>query len=465
MSDVLENLNDIQGNILAGFNCDFQTFVGFSAKEHEIMAATCQWLSGLSQDVSSVADVLAMRPLIRDATKNKDMTFLCVSISKRLLSETQPDVFIRDNAFNNGMIKRAPSVLGDRTNPDEWHAGGYDNSIDVFLIIAGNHRRGVIDKVKELTHDAEAIGLKRSYLEVGEKIGGLEHFGFQDGVSQPKVMDFDEGGDVGAGNFVFGYPKKAGASNFSPVIDARGVTVNGSLMVFRRLRQHVLVFRRFCELEAKRITGEGLEIDSAQLASLVVGRWPSGAQVRQDLHADPNLPSPQDNSFDFSDDSAAKHCPFGAHIRKVNPRNGSSDVVDVPRILRRGVPFGKTFDVAPSDERGLLFICFQTSIKLQFESITKQWMNSKINPGPGHDLLVGLSTEQKTFTINRSAGSAEVTDRDLSWITPTGGAYFLTPSRSGLEKLAGTPAPTLMFSAKKLAIETTDWISETILRN
>ncbi|KAB7613630.1 Dyp-type peroxidase [Amylibacter sp. SFDW26] len=463
MSNLHDNLDDIQGNVLAGFNCDYQAFVGFSTETPETMAAACQWLANHAQDVTSVAEVLAKRPLIRDPTNNEGVTFLCISISKNLLKTTQTDVFIRDNAFNNGMLKRAPSILGDRTNPDEWRAGSTNKPLDVFLIVAGNHKPSVEDRVTELTREAKSVGLVQSYFEIGEKIGGFEHFGFQDGVSQPRILDFDEGGDVGIGNFVFGYPRKAGGNDFFPVIDNRGVTVNGSLMVFRQLQQHVQVFNQFCELEAKRLRDEGSEITSAQLASLIVGRWPSGAPVRQDLDVDPNLTPQHENSFDFSDDAAAQHCPFGAHIRKVNPRNGSADVVDVPRILRRGIPFGKTFDVEPSDERGLLFICFQSSIKSQFEFITQRWMNSKINPGPGHDLLIGLSTEQKKITINRPTGPIKIVDRNLSWITPMGGSYFFTPSRSGLRKLAETPTPTVMFSARKLAAESAGWISESIL--
>src|SRR5207245_2800913 len=97
-----------------------------------------------------------------------------------------------------------------------------------------------------------------------------------------------------------------------------------------------------------------------------------------------------DNNFDFQDDPDARSCPFGAHIRKVNPREGKKDVVEVPRMLRRGIPFGPAFDAAPDENnRGLAFLAFQTSIRSQFEFLTQHWMNSPLNPAPENDLLVG----------------------------------------------------------------------------
>ena len=92
-------------------------------------------------------------------------------------------------------------------------------------------------------------------------------------------------------------------------------------------------------------------------------------------------------------------------------------------------------------------------------------MNSSINPGEGDDLLVGLSTEAKTLTVNRGANPVKISDRDLSWITPTGGAYFFTPSRSGLRKLIDTSSSRISFKAKKLVAVSADWINETVFRN
>jgi deferrochelatase/peroxidase EfeB len=66
-------------------------------------------------------------------------------------------------------------------------------------------------------------------------------------------------------------------------------------------------------------------------------------------------------------------CPHAGHIRKVNPRDQETDIGGADntlhrRILRRGVPFGAPWTQATSsDERGLMFACYQASIANQFE--------------------------------------------------------------------------------------------------
>ena len=79
------------------------------------------------------------------------------------------------------------------------------------------------------------------------------------------------------------------------------------------------------------------------------------------------------------------------------------------KILRRGIPFGIPRDVANSNDnndRGLLFLSYQSSIIEQFEFLTSKWMNNPLLPsnpqipvnssepnikkeggGGGHDLL------------------------------------------------------------------------------
>src|SRR5688572_20011444 len=109
------NLDDIQGNILAGFNCEIELLIGLSADSLETQQSACRWVSGLTSEVSSVNDVNNQRSRMRNRATTRGMSWLCVSISKRVL-DTQSDVFIRDNAFNGGLIGRAPS-LGDRSDP------------------------------------------------------------------------------------------------------------------------------------------------------------------------------------------------------------------------------------------------------------------------------------------------------------------------------------------------------------
>jgi deferrochelatase/peroxidase EfeB len=61
-------------------------------------------------------------------------------------------------------------------------------------------------------------------------------------------------------------------------------------------------------------------------------------------------------------------CPHSSHLRKINPRDQSTDIGGPDttlhrRILRRGIPFGPPYTDDTADaERGLLFTSYQASI-------------------------------------------------------------------------------------------------------
>jgi hypothetical protein len=94
-------------------------------------------------------------------------------------------------------------------------------------------------------------------------------------------------------------------------------------------------------------------------------------------------------------------CPHFAHIRKANPRDSATDLGKpqdslLRMILRRGIPFGKpVFGVkrpTPGllrQERGLMFLCYGSTIENQFEFLSRRWINSPIQPNfDGHDPIL-----------------------------------------------------------------------------
>jgi Dyp-type peroxidase family len=166
---------------------------------------------------------------------------------------------------------------------------------------------------------------------------GHEHFGFQDGISQPGINGLNAPlpgqRTLDPGLFVFGYTG-APAPPPAPWIK------NGSFMVFRRLNQRVPEFTQFLLDQAA-----SLGTDPDLLSACLVGRWKSGAPLAlapaQDDTGVASDPQQNDN-FDFSDDQAERRCPFGAHIRKTNPREDlvpENTAVDLRRIIRQGIPF------------------------------------------------------------------------------------------------------------------------------
>lgn len=260
-------------------------------------------------------------------------------------------------------------------------------------------------------------------------------------------------------------PSAPGATNF-PAWAALG-----SYLVCRRLRQDVPAFWRFAIGAAT-----ALGIPPLQFGAMLVGRWPSGAPIMRTPAAD-NAALAGDpwanNQFIFDDDTrpsnlipipgytgdgfARAHgdflgavCPHFAHIRKTNPRDGGTDLgkpADTTdrMILRRGIPFGRPIAGVrrppPSlvnRERGLMFVCYGSTIEDQFEFLTRRWANSPIQPDfDGHDPIIGAhdvrGNRTRFIDVPTPAGARRIQIR-RDFVIPTGGGYFFSPP---IEAIAG----------------------------
>ncbi len=435
------DLANIQGNVLPGFNTAFQQFVAFRRLETATSADVRPWLESLTGEVTSAATVRAERPRMKSEHDRKDMTWLCCAFGHDMLRFLVPDLIFRSRAFRFGFRARAASVMGDRTDPAGWKVGGSpDTHVDVLLVVAGNDQAAVVGRADALERAAATAGLMQSYRELGVRLaGGKEHFGFKDGVSQPPVDLGDGAGGLPIGQFVFGHEDLD--ARIAPVVHSGPASFNadGTYLVFRRLRQDVAGFRAFRDDETDRLRAAWPELGPAHLEALLVGRWPDGSPVSAQVDQ-PESTVTEIDAFDFSDDLGGLHCPFGAHIRKVNPRLGGGDVSTPKRrrFLRRGIPFGPTFEEAPDAERGLLFVALQSCIERQVDFVTRDWMNSPNRPNLGNDLLVGRSFggDGGRMTINRAGDGVTVRTDDNHWVIPTGGAYLFVPSLASLSGLA-----------------------------
>jgi Dyp-type peroxidase family len=296
---------------------------------------------------------------------------------------------------------------------------------------------------------------------------------------------------VCVGEFVLGYPRqngnfgrrsstpyKLGPEPFAPQSGAIAPywARNGSFLVYRRLRQDVAGFNTFLQAEATRLAqqDEFSGLSAERLGAMLVGRWRSGAPFLRTPSMDcPKLAAQNgaNNAFGFLEDHDPQDgfpkaagdpeglvCPQAAHIRKVNPRDlptdqGPANSTLTHRILRRGIPFGAPLPLGamsdPSgEERGLLFLCYQSSIREQFEFLTGTWMNDRSRPSPfsppsgsGFDIISGQNPapaeHRDRFCLIGAAGATVATPRGAGrqWIIPTGGGYFFTPSRSAIMSL------------------------------
>jgi Dyp-type peroxidase family len=271
---------------------------------------------------------------------------------------------------------------------------------------------------------------------------------------------------------VFGYPAQSPTDVRLPddMIETRKFLRNGSFLVFRRLRQNVRLFNAETERMAAELSRfpEFARLSVETLRAKLVGRWRDGAPLTR--FPDDPPPGPFDldtyKHFNFISelpgvtladgksvpaapaDPFGQRCPFYAHIRKVNPRDASTDqgpaaATQKIRLLRRGIPYGEPYDPADpdDDDRGLLFLCYQTSIRNQFERLSNRWIDSAINPegDKGHDMIVGqngVPSRERYFVADAAGAPSHRVATMRDWIAATGGGYFFCPSRSCLRAMA-----------------------------
>jgi Dyp-type peroxidase family len=254
--------------------------------------------------------------------------------------------------------------------------------------------------------------------------------------------------------------------------------MDGSFLVFRRLRQDVgLFWRTMRDVAAELAVLPGFAgITDVHLASRLVGRWPSGAPFNRTPTKDDAALGGEaraNNYFYFESDTpplaikdfvdtfpAAKAdpagvtCPWAAHIRKVNVRDAGSDMganesTFNRRLLRTGAPFGKGLadryaeisDDPERGNRGLLFLSIQSSIEDQFEFLMARWANDSSRPKTpgGNDMIIGQNSPVPDGIRRCTIFGSGLQQAELSaasqWVIPTGGGYFFVPSIAALREV------------------------------
>ena len=251
------------------------------------------------------------------------------------------------------------------------------------------------------------------------KPGALIHFGFRDGISQPRINGAPDAGPgvyktqepVPPGAFLFGYASQW--ENFRyPVPRPAQFGRNGSFAVFRVMQQHVERFDAYLKETVQKATAQGKRISEQEIAARLCGRSRDG---------EPRVKPRSDNinDFDYASDPKGEYCPFESHIRRTNPRGDQIAGNDAKKhpIIRRGMPYGPVYDSKEPDkkERGLLGLFIGVSIEDQFEFIMQNWVNKG-------GFRQGLPTNSA--------------DPFLPFIRTRGCAYCFLPSISALEYIA-----------------------------
>lgn len=506
---------DIQGNVIPGFNKDHQRFLFFTAAHAD---GARQWLRWLAPRLSSMQTVLDFRRDFRrerlssgSAKPSKKATWTAFALSRSAVVKLLGDDALSelgDESFRQGLAARS-TYLGDPSTPgapghrDGWPIGGPGTEADFVVIVASDAHEDLERAASEVIDEAAAQGLALIFDQPGENLpghlAGHEHFGFKDGVSQPGVRGMTEDGEhiapryidernpharlfgkpgqplVWPGQFVAGWPRQNPAD---PLVADDGAGAfpkwarNGSYLVVRRLLQDVPAFWDFAARGA-----EAHGTTPVHFASMLVGRWPSGAPVSRAPERDDLALAGDEfahNHFLFDDDTRGwtptgelieagyggdgfprargdlfgQVCPVASHIRKVNPRDSATDFgapadTFLRLMLRRGIPFGPALagvkDPSPelvAAERGLVFAAYMSSIEDQFEFVTRRWANSPLQPNTGgHDPIIGQADVHgdRARTLELESGAEKTTlTLDREWVTAAGGGYFFAPSISAV---------------------------------
>lgn len=387
-----------------------------------------------------------------------------------------------------------PRVLRDVNGsaPEKWLWGSEGNRVHVLLALYALTEASLEKLVHEHRELARLGGLEEVKARDGTELGACrpledrrEHFGFADGIAQPRFRDEPRGvrsrttreeDRLATGELLLGYPNEVGLHPRSPrlsrkdrerahlAVPSGDFGRNGSYLVFRQLEQDVPGFWRCL---GEDLTSE----DRIRVASKMIGRWPDGRPLVERPAAKGVHHDRED--FDYAlHDPQGTACPIGAHIRRANPRSTLSRDAEKGRakskkhrILRRGRSYGRPFvePLVPTrileaieagsgnpGARGLNFLCFNADISNQFEFIQQSWLNGPVFQGLHGEVdpLAGdPAATAPCFALRGDApglkGSFSIPGDPVRsrvheiprLIETRGGAYFFVPSQAALRYL------------------------------
>lgn len=360
-------------------------------------------------------------------------------------------------AFVRGAVARAP-LIGDinKSSPSQWKEHLATTDVHILLSLY-THPQQVEDQTRVLRTIFDQHRLTELRYEEGALLndlrsqsenlpGVLIHFGYRDGISQPKIAGAPapqyaapHTPTINPGAFLLGYPSQWESFRY-PVPHPPELGKNGSFAAFRILQQHVREFEDYL-IQAAVTTG----MDRETVAAKLCGRWRNGTPLVQPPTASLS-PSSYLNDFDYANDPHGYQCPFDSHMRRTNPRGdmvAGSDGGQHP-IIRRGMPYGPWYNPTTGEEDGIergllgLFIC--VSLEDQFEFLITNWMNRggfrPELPSQTKDLTIGSHTMGDTpFQVPTPNGRVSLPNFS-HFITTRGAAYCFLPSLTALRYMA-----------------------------
>ena len=377
------------------------------------------------------------------------------------------------------------AVLAYAVNDAELHES-------VRMIEAGIAAQGgrIAHKIMLATRPKPDPNVKRSKF-------APEPFGFADGMSQPVIRgtkrwmrEADKIHTVDPGEFLLGYPDNRGFMPPSPTVRAtedpenlltvifprhsdsvrqpdfsasganadRDFGRSVTFLVIRQLEQDVAAFNGYLADAASKYAGHSgvpKELTTPKqieewIGAKMVGRWRDGTSLVRYPHRpgsgwNGERDVEPDNEFLFGkEDPQGQRCPFGAHIRRGNPREsmvpGSDEqlaIVNRHRILRMGRGFDASGSGDPdATKKGLLFMCLNGDIERQFEFIQQTWAMAQQFHGLENEVDPILTRGGKTGRMTIPTPEAPLLVQGFKdFVRVRGGGYFFIPGKRALRYL------------------------------
>lgn len=368
-----------------------------------------------------------------------------------------------DTAFLAGMNQRRHANGDEPESTSAWQP--HLTSLHAIVIIADSREdvlqsatSDVLDMLTPPDRRQAAVesGHWLPYPRAADDPLRVEHFGFAEGLSNPRFISRPAGALPGVH-----WDDTTSLDQILVPCGPSSAEAFGSYLVFRKLEQQV---RRFWDLEQQLEAAIAAAGGSAgRAAAMAMGRFRSGTPLAESGN---DLGPARSNDFDqFKLEIATgtgTRCPMHAHIRRANPR-GELPVVYSPNsglpttavsrripIARRGIPYGHRLDDPcnpdvpledrPQDGVGMLFMSMHSDIARQFEYVQRHWLGGAGTSGTIDPVVVdpissgrAPSQPQKWPVEWARPHDGTVSFAFNSCVKLLGGEYFFLPPKSFLE--------------------------------
>ncbi len=452
--------HNVQGGIASSYGADVGCLVLLQVVEP---ASARRFLDGFAQQVSW-GGTIGADGLYRN------LAFTAEGLAR--LELPQAELAKLPAAFREGMAARA-GLIGDlrHNHPDQWslpernwprpkgrgkaraRAGRWQTvnleAVDVVIQLRRHSgQRGdrsgddpelmaALDHLAEESAGALLILGYQSMYSQGSAQAPQEHFGFRDGISNPRLdPEHPDAPDVvPAGDLFLGQPNSRG--DRLPEKWSEPLFKDGSFQVIRKLAQDVPALHEAVDANLDGRVKARARARDALLAKMM-GRDKRGVPL-----ADPEADI-DDNSFDYDNDPHGERVPTFAHVRRANPRDRNAKD-GMPRIVRRGMSYGPRYPEAGGKsgasaeaDRGLIFQAYNASLDEQFEVINR-WLTGDNRTAPYSrlsDPYLGVP-ERGERRVYRFADGGKLDLGERPFVRLCWGLYLFAPSRVGLSVIAG----------------------------